>query len=327
MRRGGSVTALVYDERYKLHLTEDGHPECPARCDAAMSKLDAPPLDRCLLRLAPRPAEDADLLAVHSDEHLRIVQRAVESGQRMLPTSNTHISEQSLEVARLAAGGVLTAVDAVLNGTARNAFCVLRPGGHHAGVHRGGAFCVFNNVAVAARYAQRSHGIERVLIVDWDVHHGNGTQEIFYSDDSVLFFSTHQVNLYPHTGSAAERGNGAGMGFTINCPMRAGAGRAEVMGAFAKHLRPAADRFRPQLVLISAGFDAREGDPLGRLRLTDDDFAELTRLCMQVAKDHAEGRVVSVLEGGYDLQGLAQGVAAHVRALCELETGGSGGTA
>ena len=311
------MTALVYDDRYKLHLTEEGHPENPARCDAALSKLSDPALAPHLLRLTPNPADDAALTAVHSHEYLDVIQRALSSSQRTLPTGNTLISEHSLEVARLAAGGAMTAVDAVMTGTAQNAFCVVRPAGHHAGVHRGTGFCIFNNVAVAARHAQRRHGVERVLIVDWDVHHGNGTQEIFYGDDTVLFFSAHQSPWYPHTGNAAERGSGAGTGFTINCPLRAGAGRAEVLGAFVKHLRPAAEWFRPNLVLISAGFDARAGDPLGRLRLTDDDFAELTRFCMQIANDHTAGRLVSVLEGGYDLQGLAEGVAAHVNALCE----------
>jgi acetoin utilization deacetylase AcuC-like enzyme len=176
-------------------------------------------------------------------------------------------------------------------------------------------FCVFNNVAVAARYAQKKHGAARVLIVDWDVHHGNGTQDTFYSDGSVLFFSTHQYPWYPGTGAADERGEGKGSGMIINRPFDAGAGRSEIYGAFRHDLVTAADNFKPDFVLISAGFDSRSGDPLGRFRLTDDDFADLTRLMLDVADKHCAARLVSVLEGGYSLNGLASATTAHVRTL------------
>jgi acetoin utilization deacetylase AcuC-like enzyme len=210
---------------------------------------------------------------------------------------------------------VLNAVDAVVPGSARNAFCAVRPPGHHATPNRGMGFCLFNNVAVAARHAQRKHGLERVLIVDWDVHHGNGTQDIFYSDPSVFFFSTHQWPLYPGTGRADETGEGAGLGTTMNYPFPAGAGRAEILGAVRNSLLPAAERFHPDLVLISAGFDSRIGDPLGRFTLTDGDFADLTRAAMEIADRYAGGRVVSVLEGGYSPEGLARAAAAHVETL------------
>jgi acetoin utilization deacetylase AcuC-like enzyme len=176
-------------------------------------------------------------------------------------------------------------------------------------------FCVLNNVALAARYAQRRHGLERVLIVDWDVHHGNGTQEIFYPDPSVLFFSTHQWPLYPGTSRTDETGDGAGVGSTMNFPFPAGSGRAEIPGAVEDSLMPAADRFRPDLVLISAGFDSRVGDPLGHFTLTDEDFGDLTRRVTEIAEGHAGGRVVSILEGGYNLEGLASAAAAHVDVL------------
>jgi acetoin utilization deacetylase AcuC-like enzyme len=203
----------------------------------------------------------------------------------------------------------------------RNAFCAVRPPGHHATASRGMGFCFFNHAALAARYAQRRHGLERALIVDWDVHHGNGTQDIFYSDPTVFFFSTHQWPLYPGTGRADETGEGAGVGTTMNFPFPAGSGRKEILGAVENSLAPAAERFRPDLVVISAGFDSRVGDPLGRFTLTDRDFGDLTRAVMEIAARHAGGRVVSVLEGGYNLDGLASAAAAHVEALCGARGG------
>jgi acetoin utilization deacetylase AcuC-like enzyme len=227
-------------------------------------------------------------------------------------------------VAARAAGTALNAVDAVMEGRARNAFCVVRPPGHHANASRGMGFCLLNNIAIAARYAQRRHGVGRALIVDWDVHHGNGTQDIFYGDGSVFFFSTHQWPLYPGTGRANERGSGAGAGTTMNCPFPAGSGRREILGAVRESLMPAMREYRPELVLVSAGFDSRVGDLLGRFTLTDDDFAELTEAVMEIADASAGGRVVSLLEGGYSLSGLASASTAHVGALHGL--GSAAGT-
>jgi acetoin utilization deacetylase AcuC-like enzyme len=214
-----------------------------------------------------------------------------------------------------AAGGVLNCVDAVLDRTHANAFCAVRPPGHHATPDRGMGFCIFNNAAIAARYAQKTHGVGNVLIADWDVHHGNGTQDIFYRDPSVLFFSTHQSPWYPGTGAASEVGEGPGKGFTINCPFSAGSGAAQIAGAFQSLLVPAANTFRPELVIISAGFDSRVGDPLGQFTLTDADFSRLTGIMVEIAAKYAGGRLVSLLEGGYSLSGLASSFAAHVSAL------------
>jgi len=229
----------------------------------------------------------------------------------MLSTGDTALGKHADRVARAAVGGVLAAVDAVMMRQVKNAFVASRPPGHHATASRGMGFCLYNGVAIGARYARKLYGLDRVLIVDWDVHHGNGTQDIFYDDPSVFFFSTHQAPWYPGTGASDETGAGAGKGRTMNCPFPAGAGRREIVGAFRKQLMPAATAFAPGLVLISAGFDSREGDPLGRFRLRDEDYVELTEMLM----DLAGGRVVSVLEGGYNPDGLACAALAHLRAL------------
>jgi len=305
------ATALSADPICREHLTGRPHPERPERFDAVM---DALPLGH-MLRLDSRCATEEELLLCHTPAYLRTARDDIAAGRPCLSTGDTDIDGRSWDAAARAAGGVLNAVDAVVYGQARNAFCVVRPPGHHATSRRGMGFCILNNVALAARYAQRRHGLERALIIDWDVHHGNGTQEIFYSDPSVLFFSTHQWPLYPGTGRADETGDGAGQGTTMNFPFPAGSGREEILGAVENALMPAADRFRPGLVLISAGFDSRLGDPLGRFTLSDEDFADLTRRAMEIADRCAGSRVVSMLEGGYDLGGLASAAAAHVDAL------------
>jgi acetoin utilization deacetylase AcuC-like enzyme len=308
-------TGIVAADAYAEHLTGEGHPERPERVAAIRRRLEADGLTAKLKTIEPAAAADEAILRCHTADYLRIVAEDVADGERRLSTGDTPLSPKSLAVARLAAGGVVAAVDAVFAGRVRNAFAVVRPPGHHATPGKGMGFCVFSNVAIAARHAQAVHGVKRVLIADWDVHHGNGTQDIFYEDPSVLFFDTHQHPLYPGTGLATETGRGEGEGFTINCPFPAGAGRKEIVGAFREKLLPAADAFRPELVLVSAGFDSREGDPLGGFRLTDDDFAELTMIVMGIAERHADGRLVSSLEGGYSLEGLASAASSHVRAL------------
>lgn len=308
-------TGLIFDPAVSHHETGMGHPEQPARISAVFNHLsDRQTLPR-MKRILAREAMEDDLALAHDRGYVELVRREVASKRGELSTGDTVISPHSFEAAKLAAGSVCAAVDAVFAGAVENAFCLVRPPGHHAEHNRGMGFCLFNNIAIGARYAQKRYAAERVLIGDWDVHHGNGTQKIFYGDPTVFFFSTHQSPWYPGTGAANETGDGPGAGFTLNCPLPAGSGREEVVGAFRELLLPALHKFQPDLILISAGFDSRIGDPLGHFTLEDEDFADLTRLMLDAATTSARGRVISVLEGGYNLEGLASAANAHVEAL------------
>ena len=305
-------TALVLDDLLTHHRTSKGHPECPERLIVIRRALE--PLKIPLVLPSSR-AELADIALCHDPRYVEKTLQLIKNGATDLAGGDVSVSAESGEIALHAAGAVIDAVDAVLSGKAGNAFCAVRPPGHHARPSAAMGFCLFNNVAIAARHAQKHHDLERVAIIDWDVHHGNGTQEIFYQDGSVLFFSTHQSPWYPGTGHAAETGEGKGAGLTINRPFPAGSGRAEILAAFRESLLPALENFRPDLILISAGFDSRAGDPLGQFRLTDADFSEMTRLLTDAAASHCGGRLVSVLEGGYNLEGLGPAVKSHVSAL------------
>ena len=306
---------LVYSAEYKRHRTGPGHPESPRRLDAVMEALAPERLRIELTRIEPRRATREEILYCHTAAYYDLAKRDIESGTDSLSTGDTTVCPQSFDVALLAAGGALAAVDAVMGRRVRGAFCAVRPPGHHARAAQGMGFCIFNNAAIAARYAQKKHKIGKVLVVDWDIHHGNGTQDIFYEDGSVFYFSTHQWPLYPGTGRRDETGAGAGAGTNLNCPLPTGAGRKEILGAFRDLLVPAADRFRPELVIVSAGFDSHFSDPLGGFGLTEEDFVDLTQIMKQIAGRHAGQRLISVLEGGYNLDGLAKATAAHVRAL------------
>jgi acetoin utilization deacetylase AcuC-like enzyme len=304
-------TAFLADPIAKQHDTGPGHPEQAARWDAAVRGLGTNPLTD----VAPRSATEDELALCHTRSYIATARRDVERGATVLSTGDTDLSPQSFDVALHATGTCLNAIDLVMQGDAKNAFCIVRPPGHHASAARGMGFCLFNNIAIAARYAQSRYAVDRVAIVDWDVHHGNGTQDIFYEDGSVFFFSTHQSPWYPGTGDTRETGEGAGEGRTLNCPFPAGAGRDQILGAFRDRFAETMDEFRPDLVLVSAGFDSRLADPLGRFTLTDADFSDLTTLVLEVADKHAKGRLVSVLEGGYNLTGLTRAVSAHAQSL------------
>jgi acetoin utilization deacetylase AcuC-like enzyme len=304
-------TALLADKISKTHDPGRGHPEQPERFDAAVRGAG----EENLTFSPARSATPDELALCHNADYIQTVRADVEGGAPSLSTGDTDICRASLTAALRASGLCLNAVDMVMTGEASNAFCIVRPPGHHATPGRGMGFCLFNNIAIAARYAQKTYGVERVMIADWDVHHGNGTQDIFYADPSVFFFSTHQWPWYPGTGAADETGFGAGEGTTLNCPFEAGAARGEILGVFDGELAEAMEEFHPDLVMVSAGFDSRVGDPLGNFFLTDDDFADLTTRLLGVADKYAGGRLISVLEGGYNLGGLERAVRAHTKAL------------
>lgn len=309
------MTGLLLDPIYQQHDPGPGHPESIKRHVAITQALTASGLVAKAKLIAPRAATLDELALCHDRAYIATAKADVESGLDALSTGDTSICPRSYDVATQAVGGVLNAVDAVFTGKATNAFCAVRPPGHHARPAQGMGFCLFNNIAIAARHAQQKHGAQKIAIIDWDVHHGNGTQDIFYADGSVLFGSMHQSPLYPFTGHANETGTGKGLGATLNLPFPARTGMSTLGAAFTDRLLPAIDAFKPDLILISAGFDSRIDDPLGQFRLTDDDFITLTKLLLESAHTHCQSRLISILEGGYNLQGLATAVSHHLKTL------------
>jgi acetoin utilization deacetylase AcuC-like enzyme len=311
------MTGVVRDNRYLLHRPPEGHPETHRRLEAIYSVLDEPDMQRDFRFIPPRMATAEEIQWVHSAEYMQWV-AATASKPLCRLNSDTYASADSWTAARLAAGGLLQAVAEVLGGNLKNAFALVRPPGHHAEHSRAMGYCVFNNVALAAIFAQRVFGLKRILIADWDVHHGNGTQHAFERDPSVLFFSVHQYPLYPGTGLFTETGFGPGEGFTVNVPLPKGYGDGEFVAIFEWLLRPLAFEFRPDLILVSAGFDCHASDPLGGMRLTAQGFAALTRCLMMMADALCAGRLVLVLEGGYHLGALSESVRAVLRELGDL---------
>jgi acetoin utilization deacetylase AcuC-like enzyme len=307
------LTLLYADSRFLDHDT-GAHPECPRRLAAIHERLAATGLDGRCSRPAWEPATEAQLQTVHAARHVTNIKAAAQRGGGRLDP-DTVVSPASFEVARLAAGAACDAVARVLRDEDHSALCLVRPPGHHALPDRAMGFCLFGNVAIAARCAIDEFELDRVLIVDWDVHHGNGTQDMFYEDGRIGFFSIHRSPFYPGTGAADETGAGDGLGATRNLPTAFGTSRREYLSKFESELTEFAARRKPQLVIISTGFDAHATDPVGSLGLETEDFAELTRMVRAVAEDHAQGRIVSVLEGGYNPPALAESVAVHLEEL------------
>jgi len=310
-------TGFLCDEVYLAHNTGAGHPEQPGRIEAIARRLEEKGLAARLSRFKASPAPLEWITQVHSAAYVDRLRKACEKGDLQIDTGDCPISPRTYDAALAAAGGVLGVVDAVMEGKVRNAFCAVRPPGHHALRERAMGFCYFNNVAIAARYVQKKHGLARVLIVDWDVHHGNGTQAAFYSDGTVMYFSTHQHPFYPGTGLEGEKGSGKGEGCIVNVPLPHGTKDETVLRAYEEKLKPAAEAFKPEFVLVSCGFDSHQGDRLGGFALTTEGFAKMTRVVKEIAEKHAKGRLVSMLEGGYTLENLASAAEAHVRVLME----------
>jgi acetoin utilization deacetylase AcuC-like enzyme len=310
-------TGFVYHPDYLEHDMGHGHPEAPQRLKAILVRLEETGLMPSLVRINPKPATDDWITQVHTNAYVKALHTRSPKQGHVALDPDTSMSPGSLGAAYLAAGGVLTAVDAIMDKRVDNAFCAVRPPGHHAEADHAMGFCLINNVAVAARYFQKRYGLEKIAVVDWDVHHGNGTQHAFYEDPSVFFFSTHQYPWYPGTGGADEQGSGKGKGYTLNVPLPAGKGDAEYLEVFNRILRPALKAYRPDAVIISAGFDAHRDDPLAGMNLTDQGYRALTKVVKEIAGEHAQGRVLSCLEGGYNLAALAASVEGHLRVLQE----------
>lgn len=310
-----SETGFTYDPLFLEHDPGRGHPESPARLTAVLDHLQVLPWFGGLKKVAPRAAQEEWLRKIHSADYIQRAKEACEWGLRILDTPDVGISEKSYEAALLAAGAGLELADQMMAGKIRNGFALLRPPGHHAEESAAMGFCLFNNIAILTRYLQERHNLEKVLILDWDVHHGNGTQHSFEEDPSVVYVSLHQYPFYPGTGAASETGIGKGRGATLNCPMSAGASDRDYEKAFTEKILPKIESFKPDVFLISAGFDAHREDPLASIQLSTEFFSWMTERVMESAARFSKSRVLSLLEGGYNLDALPRCVAAHLQKL------------
>jgi acetoin utilization deacetylase AcuC-like enzyme len=310
-------TGIVKDERYLRHDAGFGHPESPQRLGATYAMLDAPDMAGKFVEIEPRYATHEEIGMIHSPSYINLV--ASTAGRAFVALDpDTAATPESYDVAKLAVGGLFNAIDSVVSGEVDNAFALVRPPGHHAGVSNAAGFCLFNNVAIGAMHAIMKYTMNRILVVDWDLHHGNGTQAQFYDDNRVLYFSTHQYPYYPGTGAIEEIGRGKGLGYNINIPLRPGTDNAQYVKIFRKIIYPLSMKFKPDIVLISAGFDPYYKDPLGGMKVTSDGFAYLTRILMDIADNCCGGKLVLTLEGGYHITGLAESIKA---VLIEMQDG------
>ena len=307
-------TGIVKDKRYMDHVASTSHPESHQRLEVLYEMLEEPGMKGTLKEIKPRMATQEELELIHVPRYIQQVAVTADHACVMLDP-DTYACAKSYETAKLAAGGTLAAVDEVVGGKLKNAFALIRPPGHHAESNRAMGFCLFNNVAIAAGYALRKFKLKKALIIDWDLHHGNGTQHSFYDRADVLYFSTHQFPYYPGTGFATETGSGAGKGFTVNVPLSPGPGDAEYMEIFEEILEPIALEYKPDIVFVSAGFDIYHQDPLGGMQVTPEGFANLARIVLAFAKETCGGKVVFVLEGGYHLDGLRDSVREVLKTL------------
>lgn len=311
-------TGYISDPFYLKHKNEP-HPENPGRLNAIQKNIESSKYYNNLTLIQPRKATVEDIAKVHSTGYIRSVEDSCRNGVRNLD-ADTVISSDSYQAALLSAGAGLEALDKILEGTVGNAFCAVRPPGHHAEQNKAMGFCLFNNVGVIARYAQDVKNIQKIFIFDWDVHHGNGTQHSFYKDSSIYYSSIHQYPFYPGTGGVDETGTGDGLGSNLNLPMRAYSCDADYINAIEHKLIPVIQKFNPDLIIISAGFDAHENDPLAQINLSTDCYGKMTQKLMEIANDVCNGRILSMLEGGYDYSALADSVQLHVETLSSSQS-------
>ncbi len=308
-------TGIIKDDRYLRHETAAFHPESPRRLESIYNMLEETGMNEKLLFIEPTHATHEEIGMVHKQSYIEFVAKTAGKGHSYLDP-DTETSPESYETAKLAAGGLCNAIDSVIEGKTKNAFAFVRPPGHHAEADRAAGFCIFNNVAIGALHAIEKYDMKRILIVDWDLHHGNGTQHSFYDDPRVLYFSTHQYPFYPGSGSVNEIGRGKGLGYTINVPLRVGPGDAEYLKIFRTILKPVALDYKPDFILISAGFDIYYKDPLGGMNVTPLGFANLMRVMLDIADECCNGKLVAVLEGGYELTGLTQSIEKVLLEMC-----------
>ena len=313
------TTGFLYDPRFLEHEPGAGHPERKERLMSSIAYLRAQDWFKDLQQVQATPAERSWIENVHSDAYIQRAARACDAGAPFLDVADVGISDRSYDIAVLAAGGILEMSSRVARGELNNGFVMSRPPGHHAERDMALGFCLFNNVAVAARYLQRAHGLSKILILDWDVHHGNGTQHSFEDDPSVLYVSTHQYPYYPGSGAHSETGTGRGAGATLNCPMAAGATDEDYEQAWRERILPRIESFAPQMIIVSAGFDAHRDDPLAQINLSTAFFGWMTRRLMEQADKHCQGRMVSILEGGYNDERLSECIAEHLATLLQWE--------
>ncbi len=310
-------TGFIQDSRFLAHDTGPGHPECSARISESLKYLQTQTWFDSLIQIEAVSADLKAILDVHDADYIRRAEEVCRSGNSYLDSMDVSVCTESYDVALLAAGSALQLADHVINKKVDNGFALLRPPGHHAEMSMAMGFCLFNNIAVLARYLQNTHGVKKIAIIDWDVHHGNGTQHLFEEDPSVLYISIHQYPFYPGTGNYTETGTGKGVGATLNCPMPMGSSDRDYENVFIEKILPKLDEFNPEFILISAGFDAHKSDPLANINLSSDAFAWMTKRVMEKANQYCDNRIISLLEGGYNLDALPVCIGKHLVSLLQ----------